>query len=371
MEMNIFDLSAFLNLGPEAAEQSEELQKQCKEMAECMHKTGILIIRDPRVSVEDNEKFLSNMEAYFAQPDEDKLKDSRPELHYQVGSTPSYVEVPRCSKDPECMAKIDSMPEEHKAHKPVGPDAKERFFWRMGEPPKETEFPALNAPPVVPANFPDWATTMNSWGHKMLDAIYATSEMLAMGLDLPRRTFLDLMQHAPHLLAPTGTDLLKHRQLDTIYAGFHYDLSFLTIHGRSRVPGLFVWLRSGEKQLVRVPEGCLLIQAGKQMEILTGGYVEAGYHEVVCCEETLAAIRRLQEERRKKEKTEGTAEAELPLWRVSTTLFSHIASDQVLRPLGKFGEDEAVREKYPPIKTGDQVQRELRAINLAAASSSM
>jgi len=44
----------------------------------------------------------------------------------------------------------------------------------------------------------------------------------------------------------------------------------LTIHGKSRYPGLFVWLRTGEKISVSVPEGCLLLQAGKQLEILTG-----------------------------------------------------------------------------------------------------
>lgn len=31
---------------------------------------------------------------------------------------------------------------------------------------------------------------------------------------------------------------------------------------------------------VRVPNGCLLVQAGKQMEYLTGGRVLAGFHEV-------------------------------------------------------------------------------------------
>lgn len=31
---------------------------------------------------------------------------------------------------------------------------------------------------------------------------------------------------------------------------------------------------------VRVPEGCLLVQAGKQMEHVTGGRILAGFHEV-------------------------------------------------------------------------------------------
>lgn len=66
----------------------------------------------------------------------------------------------------------------------------------------------------------------------------------------------------------------------TVFAGFHYDLNFLTIHGRSRYPGLNAWLRGGRRIPVRIPEGCLLLQAGKQMEWLTGGHVAAGFHEV-------------------------------------------------------------------------------------------
>jgi hypothetical protein len=31
---------------------------------------------------------------------------------------------------------------------------------------------------------------------------------------------------------------------------------------------------------VCIPEGCLLLQAGKQMEWLSGGQVKAGFHEV-------------------------------------------------------------------------------------------
>lgn len=53
-----------------------------------------------------------------------------------------------------------------------------------------------------------------------------------------------------------------------MFAGYHYDLNFLTIHGRSRFPGLFIWLRDGRKVPVKVPAGCLLLQAGKQVFIV-------------------------------------------------------------------------------------------------------
>ena len=95
---------------------------------------------------------------------------------------------------------------------------------------------------------------------------------------------------SPHILAPTGSDLVKYGQKDTILAGFHSDLNFLTIHGRSRYPGLHIWARNtGKRMQVKIPEGnYLLVQAGKQLEHLSGGLIKAGFHEVVVNEPTLA-----------------------------------------------------------------------------------
>jgi hypothetical protein len=52
------------------------------------------------------------------------------------------------------------------------------------------------------------------------------------------------------------------------------------------------------------------------------------------------------------------------LWRISSTLFGHIASDCVLEPIGKF-RDESTLSKYPPTKAGDYVSQELATIKLA------
>ncbi len=128
------------------------------------------------------------------------------------------------------------------------------------------------------------------------------------------------------------------------------------IYGYTIITGLYVWLRDGTRVLVRVPDGCLLIQAGKQMEWLTGGAVTAGFHEVVVTPETLQAIEKAQAEHRS-------------LWRVSSTLFSHIASDKELRPLAHFGNNQDAVKNYPPILAGHQVEEELRLIQLASPTN--
>jgi len=158
------------------------------------------------------------------------------------------------------------------------------------------------------------------------------------------------MIYGPHLLAPTGSDYSKYGNEGTVLAGYHYDLNFLTIHGKSRFPGLHIWTREGIKKSVTVPDGCLLVQAGKQIEYLTGGHVLAGFHEVIVSPGTVKVIQQ--------RKAAGKS-----LWRVSSTCFGHIQSDQILEPLHHFKTPET-SAKFPPKFTGDQVREELMAISL-------
>jgi isopenicillin N synthase-like dioxygenase len=195
---------------------------------------------------------------------------------------------------------------------------------------------------------------MNEWGTLMLQGCDTVARMAAIGFGLPETTFVEMMQQAPHLLAPTGSDIGT-LPVGTVMAGLHYDLNFLTIHGKSRYPGLSAWMRGGKKFSVSVPEGCLLLQAGKQMEWLTGGAVFAGFHEVVVTETA--------KERATQFKAKGR-----PQWRVSSTLFSHIASDRVLQPMKlpeKWIPHPDAATRYPPTKAGKQVADELAAIKLA------
>jgi isopenicillin N synthase-like dioxygenase len=86
-------------------------------------------------------------------------------------------------------------------------DAKWRFFWSIGERPseKKEEFPK-----TIPKGFPDWEPKMDKWGYKMIDACLVVAEMAAIGLDIDKNTFTSRMKGGPHLLAPTGSDLIKY-----------------------------------------------------------------------------------------------------------------------------------------------------------------
>jgi len=334
------DISCFLT-NPSSAESLAA----CKKIVDHLKDTSCLIVRDPRVNEQDNNDFLDLMERYFSQPVESLMKDVRAELSYQLGATPEYTEIPRDHS--EMIKKLDP---KNAAHQPKGADPKWRFFWRIGERPSSSSFPELNSEPVVPSSFPQWTEIMNKWGNLMLSTLTTVAEMIAVGTGVEKDTLINLMHLGPHLLAPTGSNLGRFNQLETIFAGFHYDFNLLTIHGKSRFPGLYIWLRDGSRLPVKVPDGCLLLQAGKQLEWLTGGLITAGFHEVIVAQETLAAIER-------------TRAAGRPLWRISSTLFAHVNSDKLLKPLPPF-ENEASLTAYPPTLAGKQAEDELKMIAL-------
>ncbi|VDC01950.1 unnamed protein product [Peniophora sp. CBMAI 1063] len=371
----VIDLDLFRTQPHESA----EVVAECKKAADALITYGALLLHDDRVSEDDNARFLDLLEDYFAQPEHALKEDERPELSYQVGVTLENTEKPKCAADEPCLrviARLDpaERPLDITAH---SPDPKCRFFWRMGaRPPYETSFPGLNAPNVVPRaeNLKDrWEATLEKWGASMKNAVEGVAEMAALGLGLSRETFTDAGAYGPHLLAPTASDLVKYGQKDTILAGFHTDLNFLTIHGRSRYPGLHIWARNtGKRIAVRFPSQgrYLLVQAGKQLEHLTGGLVKAGFHEVVVNASTVETI-----ERRKIEFPER------PLVRISSTFFWHLSSDYDLSPisslarrakelrlmdknLGSSAAEDDEEVEYTPMKVGQQVQNELKHIAL-------
>lgn len=75
-EIPVVDLSAWVGEreGGGATDRAEE----CKQLADALHRFGIVVVRDPRVSEVDNDVFLDQMEKYYAQSD--GVKDARPEV---------------------------------------------------------------------------------------------------------------------------------------------------------------------------------------------------------------------------------------------------------------------------------------------------
>ena len=58
LSVPIVDVTPFLT-------ESGNYTNDCKTVAEALHKYGCLIIKDPRVNVEQNNKFIDMMEKFF------------------------------------------------------------------------------------------------------------------------------------------------------------------------------------------------------------------------------------------------------------------------------------------------------------------
>lgn len=164
-------------------ESQQEVQNICKQVAESLHKYGILIVKDPRAKEEDNAEYIDLMEKYFESRGKilysgGQLEDAKPEYHYQVGVCPEILEMARDHSE-----KIRRYTDENKPVSPLVPifDAKWRFMWKIGERPSES---TDNFPQVVPKDFPEWETKMNKWGNILLNAVSVVAEMAALGMGL-------------------------------------------------------------------------------------------------------------------------------------------------------------------------------------------
>jgi hypothetical protein len=81
MDPAVVDLDIFL-----ADPTSPAAAAEARRAAESLILTGALVVRDSRAPAAANDRFLDLFEDYFALPDEELVKDERPELGFQVVS---------------------------------------------------------------------------------------------------------------------------------------------------------------------------------------------------------------------------------------------------------------------------------------------
>lgn len=197
--------------------------EECKKAADCMHKTGIMILRDPRVNDNENERFLDLMEKYYENRSKQyysgmPLHEAKPESGYQTGILPELQE--RARNHSETIDKY------FPASRPATPqpppkDKKWRYMWRVGSVAEMSNNKILSDN-AVPADFPGWANQMDSFGSILRESCYTASEILALGIGADRMTFRSRMEGGTQLLGPTGSDLSKYNTPGHILAGFHY-----------------------------------------------------------------------------------------------------------------------------------------------------
>ena len=137
--MPIIDMELYLSTVTNCSPSQAALD-ECKKVAECFHRYGIIIIRDPRVNMDDNDEYINLMEEYFANVGDrfytnEIIDEIKPEFHYQVGATPEYIEKAR-----EHGERLDALrlADEDMPISPRVPvmDAKWRYMWKIGQRPE-------------------------------------------------------------------------------------------------------------------------------------------------------------------------------------------------------------------------------------------
>ena len=344
----MFNLTRYLN-------KQSGYMEDCQGVAEAFKNYGAVVVKDPRVDMCKKDEVIDMLEGYFQKRSEQLKKDRKvddlyPEYWYQIGVTPEKIEQPK-----NFSKWVESLPEVERPLTPQPPpyNLQWKFAWRIGEEcPDDLEIDPHKK--CIPEEYNQtFAAAMNDWATLELNTVFTVSEMAALGLGLESDTFSKLLQGGPHLFHPTGSDMDAYKP-GTIFNGLHYDPNFLTIHGRSRYPGLYLWKKNQEKFPAWTPshpQDALMLQAGIQFESLTGGQVLAGMHEVIYTEDAAKAL-----DNYKKIKNN--------FWRVAALLFAQVRHDALLEPLTNFKNAES-SAKYPPITAYEQLKNELRSHKLS------
>ncbi|PTB79922.1 hypothetical protein M440DRAFT_1435682 [Trichoderma longibrachiatum ATCC 18648] len=185
----------------------------------------------------------------------------------------------------------------------------------------------------------------------------------------PSQRPLDISAHSPDPKCRFFWRMVELPPYETQFPGLNAEnVTPQAPHIKDRwAPAMDQW---GTSMKNAIPPGnYLLVQAGKQIEYITGGLIKAGYHEVVVNDRTLEAVA-----------ARKARFPDRPLIRISSTLFWHLNSDYDLAPIpaladrakkvreeqARLGRDEGEEVQYPATKVGYQVQDELKHIALMA-----
>lgn len=308
---------------------------------------GLAYVKGHSVDFEATLRFYDSFRTFVERPLADKQRFARADLWFQRGWTPPNTEVAVASGGQ--------------------PDFKECYFVAPYEAEAELQlqYPELY-PPNVLTDDPLFAEGAISLGRALHEAGEKLLEGCADALDVPKHTFLDAVNGGAHV-----TRVLNYLPLDeaqiaakALWGEEHTDFNLLTLlpggqfydpaGAPARKPndksGLFLRTRptaehpQGIQVPGRAPEGCIVVQVGQQLEILTGGEFVATPHVI-------------------------TAPGLTGWSRLASAHFMHAQANQRLYPLEKFRTPESMRAYGPPVLAGTYSIKTLVDIGLAPKSA--
>jgi isopenicillin N synthase-like dioxygenase len=245
------------------------------------------------------------------------------------------------------------------------PDFKECYFCSPtdADPEVASWYPEIYAPNVWPKDADAFRHGMLKIGGRIHDVGVLVLRGVAEALGLDGDTLAAMTNGAPNVTRILKYLSLNQDQVDagTLWGEEHTDFNLLTLlpggrlydpTGRPGTPpgpgGLFLRTRPTERHPngIKVqgvtPPGCIVSQVGQQLEILTGGRLQATPHVITA--------------------------PSTPGWtRASLAHFLHVHANEVLFPLPPFRTPAAVQAYAPPVLAGTYDTKTLIDIGLAPA----
>ena len=361
VEFPLVDMAPFLrDRGDPAA------LRACRELTAQFVAHDCGAVRDPRVNEHARDDVLDMVRRYFEQDDDVLVRDVRTGVDRAIGVNLSGQEEPR--RWTEVLASYPAARRPYTAYlnERWAANAQARFHWAAALPEELRKMTAARRAQIlgdqlVPDGFPNWMRVMNASAVQQHRTAITVAEMLEVGLELERGSLSNGLRAGNSLFAPTACEL-RGLELGDVIAPYHFDLGRLTVHFVASFAALICWTRERMPFQPVVPGSGFFIQAGMELEVLTGGHIRTGFHEVVILDQTLKQIA-------------AAIGAGASTTRVGTPLFAQ-GGDDVLHPLGRF-RTNATRavygrllgvEKYGRWPTAAEWQRdELRRTNIVPA----
>ncbi|KAF3361703.1 Uncharacterized protein PHSC3_001757 [Chlamydiales bacterium STE3] len=190
------------------------------------------------------------MEKYFSQPLEEKMKDRR---------SSHVTGFSERGRETAAGAKVA--------------DIKETYFI----PPNYSGWPEN-----WPQNRPKFREVMDCY-HKELTKLAALfMGYIAEYLEEPTEDISKSMNDAFNLLRLAHYPAARPEdEPQAVWASAHEDLNALTLLPPSTVPGLQLMTKEGEWKAVNIPQGYLIVNTGEQLQLKTAGLIRATRHQVV------------------------------------------------------------------------------------------
>jgi isopenicillin N synthase-like dioxygenase len=344
MEIPTIDLADLSGTHGEAARAETQVR-----LGNAFRQFGLAYVRGHAVDKSELSAFYNAFRAFSARPTAEKQPCARPDLWFQRGWTPPNTEV--------AVAGTGQ------------PDFKECYFAApyAACPELQSAYPELYPENVWPLDVaPEFQNGLLNLGRALHVAGVALLQGCARALGLADDVFATRIAKGPHVTrvlnylplsaAQVGTDIVwgeEHTDfnlLTLLPGGVFYDPAGQSAPKPDDKSGLYLRTRenatSPKGTLIRgtAPEGCITVQVGQQLEILTAGEFLATPHVI-------------------------TAPG-VPGWsRLSSAHFIHTGCDEVLYPLPQFLKKQGANIAYgPPVLAGTYALKTLADIGLAPAS---